>query len=60
MKDEIIREVWHNRDLLAEKYSHNLDAIVAALQERQAHPLTSIVKRPRSNETLQPKDDRTD
>jgi len=57
MKDEIIMEIWHNRDRLAEKYDHNLDGIVAALLERQAHPLTSIVKRPRSLKTLQPTDD---
>jgi len=35
MKDEIIAEVWRNRDRLAAKYGHDLDAIVAAMQERE-------------------------
>jgi len=38
-KDEIISEVWRNRDAYAKKHNHNLDRIVADLQKReQAHP----------------------
>ena len=42
MTDEIIAEVWRNRDLLAETYGHDLDAIVKAMQERERQPLTAI------------------
>ena len=34
-KDEIIAEVWRNRDAYAEKHHHNLAEIVADLQMRQ-------------------------
>ena len=43
MKDEIIAEVWRNRDALAAKYNYDLDAIVAAIRERERRPLTRIV-----------------
>jgi len=49
MKDEIIAEVWRNRDRLAAKYGHDLNAIVAAMQERERHPLTKVVRRRRPN-----------
>jgi len=45
MKDEIIEEVWRNRDQLSAKYNHDLDAIVAAMQKRQRRPLTALVKK---------------
>ena len=35
MKDEIIAEVWRNRDRLTAKYGHDLNAIVAALQKER-------------------------
>jgi hypothetical protein len=47
MKDEVIEEVWRNRDLLSARYGHDLDAIVAAMQKRQRHPLTALVKKPK-------------
>ena len=53
MRDEIIAEVWRNRDRLAEKYGHNLDASVKAMQERERQPLTAI-QRPRANQAIQP------
>jgi len=34
-KDEIIAEVWRNRDAYTEKHRHNLADIVADLQMRQ-------------------------
>ena len=38
-KDEIIAEVWRNRDAYARKHNYNLDEIVADLRKReQAHP----------------------
>ena len=51
MKDAIIEEVWRNRDRLAERYGHNLDAIVAAMKKRQRHPLTSMARRPKTQKT---------
>ena len=52
MKDEIIAEVWRNRDRLAAKYGHDLNAIVAAMQERERHPLTKVVRRRRPKTRL--------
>ncbi len=38
-KDEIISEVWRNRDAFAKKHNYNLDRMVADLRKReQAHP----------------------
>ena len=38
-KDEIIAEVWRNRDAFARKHDYNLDEIVADLRKReQSHP----------------------
>jgi len=34
-KDEIMAEVWRNRDACAEKHHHNLDEILKDLQKRQ-------------------------
>ncbi len=39
MGDEIMAEVWRNRDDLAAKYGHDLDRIVAAIQRRERRPL---------------------
>jgi len=54
MKDEIIAEVWRNRDRLAERFGHDLDAIVKAMQERERQPLTAICKKPRPNKRIHP------
>ena len=38
-KDEIIAEVWRNRDAYARKHHNNLDEIVADLRRREkSHP----------------------
>ena len=38
-KDDIIAEVWRNRDAYARKHNYNLDEIVADLRKReQTHP----------------------
>lgn len=39
MKDPIIAEVWRNRDSLAARYGHQLDAIVEALKKKQPRSL---------------------
>ena len=53
MNDEIISEVWRNRDALAAKYGHNLDAIVSAIREREAHPLTRMVTPEKPNKPVE-------
>ena len=42
-RDEIIAEVWRNRDAYAEQHDHDLDKIVADLRRRQKTPLSKIV-----------------
>lgn len=44
-KDEIIIEVWRNRDSYTEKHQHNLSKIVADLQARQKRPGCMLVDR---------------
>ena len=45
--DEIITEVWKNRETLAKRQHHNLHQIVLDLQERQRTPLSALVDRRR-------------
>jgi hypothetical protein len=45
MKNEILQEVWRNRDEFAKEHNYDLDAMVAALQEMEKHPLTRTVDR---------------
>ncbi len=45
MKNEILQEVWHNRDEFAKEYNYDIGAMVAALQEMEKHPLTPTVDR---------------
>ena len=54
MTDDIIAEVWRNRDRLAESFGHDLDAIVKAMQERERQPLTAICKKPSVSKRIQP------
>ena len=44
-KDEIIAEVWRNRDAYAEKHNHNLAEIVADLRKRQKKRDSKLVDR---------------
>jgi len=46
-KDEIIAEVWQNREAYATRFHHNLREIVTDLRKRQQSPLTSLVDRRR-------------
>ncbi len=48
--DEIIQEVWRNRQAIAERHDHDLHKIVKALQERQKAPLSRMVDRRRHTE----------
>ena len=44
-KNEILEEVWRNRDEFAREHNYDLDAMVAALQEMEKHPLNKVVDR---------------
>ena len=57
MKNEILEEVWRNRDEFARQYSYDIDAMVVALQEMEHHPLTRLVDRRKGapNKRIQPK-----
>jgi hypothetical protein len=46
-RDEIIEEVWRNRDAYVKKHHHSLDEIVKDLQERQKTPHSKLVDRRR-------------
>jgi hypothetical protein len=58
-KNEILEEVWRNRDEFAREHNYDLDAMVAALQEMEKHPLSRIVDR-RPNAPRQPSDKQED
>ena len=45
MKDEILIEVWRNRDEFARRHNYDLDAMVAELQEMERHPWSTVVDR---------------
>ncbi len=45
MKNEILEEVWRNRDEFAKQHGYDLDAMVAALQEMERHPFSTMVDR---------------
>lgn len=47
MKNEILQELWRHRDAFAKEHNYDLNAMVAALQEMEKHPLTRTVDRRR-------------
>jgi hypothetical protein len=46
-QDEIINEVWKNREAYARRHNHNLHEIVLDLQKRQQTPLSFLVNKKR-------------
>ena len=48
-QDEIIAEVWKNREAYAARHHHDLHEIVADLQKRQQNPFTRLVDRRRQS-----------
>jgi predicted metal-dependent hydrolase len=42
-QDEIIAEVWRNREAFAKRHHHNLHEIVLEIQKRQQTPLSCLV-----------------
>ena len=53
MKNEILEQVWRNRDEFAKEHNYDIDAMVAALQEMEKHLLTRTVDR-RSQASIEP------
>jgi hypothetical protein len=55
-RDEIIEEVWRNRDAYAREHHNDLDEIVADLQRREkAHSAKVVDRRPhRTTESKRP------
>jgi hypothetical protein len=45
MKNEILEEVWRNRDAFARKWNYDIDAMVIALQEMEREPCGKLVDR---------------
>jgi hypothetical protein len=57
MKNEILLEVWRNRDAFARQHNYNLDLMVKTLQriERDPHsPLLDRTKKRANNRREQP------
>ena len=51
-RDEIIVEVWRNRDAYAARHHYSLDEMVADLQERQKQPDCKLVDRRKQHHGL--------
>ena len=58
-KNELLEEVWRNRDEFAREHNYDLDAMVAALQEMEKHPLSEAVDR-RPDASKKPSDKQED
>jgi len=41
-KNEILEEVWRNRDEFAREHNYDLDTMAAAFQEMEKHPLNKV------------------
>jgi len=56
MKNELLEEVWRNRDEFAKRHNYSIDAMVAALKKMERHPLSRIVDRRKGvpNKRIQP------
>jgi len=50
-EDEIISEVWRNRDTYAEEHHHSLEEMVADLQRRQEKHRERLMDRRPNTET---------
>ena len=58
-KNEILEEVWRHRDEFAREHNYDRDAMVAALQEMEKHPLSEVVDR-RPDTPKEPSDKQED
>ena len=61
MKNEILQEVWRNRDEFAREHDYNIDAIIAALQKMEKQSVTQTIDRrdKTSTESSHPKQENT-
>jgi hypothetical protein len=50
--DEIISEVWRNRDAYVERHNHNLKQMIADLETRSQKPHCKIIDRRISGKRL--------
>ena len=50
-RDEIIAEVWRNRDAYVERHHHSLDEILEDLRKRQKNPHSKLVDRRKRRKT---------
>ncbi len=46
MTNEILQEVWRNRDEFARQHGYDIDAMVAALNRMQQHSVGDLVEQP--------------
>ena len=56
MKNEILDQVWRNRDAFARQHGYDIDAMMATLQKGERNSLNAVVDRrkvaPNKAETL--------
>jgi hypothetical protein len=45
MVDEILEEVWRNRDEFAKRHNYDLDAMVEELREMERQPWSQVISR---------------
>ncbi len=45
MENELLEEIWINRDEFAKEHHYNLDEIVSSLQKKEEHPLSTVIDR---------------
>lgn len=45
MNDEILTEVWQNRDEFARRHNYDIEAMVATLREMERHPWSTVTDR---------------
>ncbi len=45
LKNDILEEVWRNRDEFAKRYNYNLDDMVSELQKMERNPFGHLVDR---------------
>ncbi len=51
MKNEILSEVWHNRDEFAKRHNYDINTMVATLQKMEQHPWNAIVDKKKEHLT---------
>jgi hypothetical protein len=49
MRNEILEEIWRNRDDFAKKYHFDIKAIASAIREMETHPMNRMVAKTKSS-----------